>query len=234
MIVNQITDAQLTKAATMVRKSMLSALPRSEDCDHTFSNEFEQKICAMQHRAERKNRHRRIIHRVAAAIVAILVGFSLLCALNSEVRATIRGWIKEVVGDMTYYWFQGEKTEVLPYYELTYIPEGYELIQDTRMEGFGHSRVYRQKGNIKTDIVFSYDLIREDTQLIVDINGVPHEVRNVQINGCRGEFWISSDLSEESHGLLWVDEEAGVYFTILSVLEPEEMLHIAESVILVK
>ena len=67
-------------------------------------------------------------------------------------------------------------------------------------------------------------------QLIVNFNDIPHEVREVQIHGCRGELHISSDLSQEASGLIWVDEEKGVWFAIQAFFEPEEIIKIAESV----
>lgn len=233
MIVNQITDAQLTKAAAMVRASILSALPRSEDCDQTFSREFEQKMEVMQRRAEQKNRHRRITHRVAAAIAAILVGFSLLCALNTEVRAAVKAWVKEIWDSIVVYSFEGNIRDTLPQYELTYVPEGYRIISDNTLT-YSRSRLYKQGENSKAVFTFTYSAIQEDSQLFADYSDLPYEVREVFVCGCRGELYISSDKTKESHTLMWVDEEAGVYFVIASFLEPEEMLHIAESVILVK
>lgn len=230
MTVKRISNQALVEAAASVRMAMLSSLPEPEACGCTFSSEFEKKIEAMRRRAECRNRRKQITHRVAAAIVAVFVGFSLLCALNAEVRAAIRGWIKEVIGDSSYYWFQGEKAEELPYYELTYVPEGYDLVQESRIETYTHDRVYRREGNIRGDFVFGYSLAHEDAQLIVNFNDIPHEVREVQIHGCRGELHISSDLSQEASGLMWVDEEKGVCFVIQAFFEPEEIIKIAESV----
>ncbi len=233
MIVNRITDAQLTKAAALVRGSLLSAIPNPEECDHTFNSEFDRKMEAMRRREERRKQRRQTTRHVAAAMVTVFVGLSVFCAINTEVRAAIRGWTKEIVGDSAYYWFQGEKAEELPYYELTYVPEGYEKILDDEVL---NSRVmlYQRGENVKDGFTFDYGLTNEDFPVIVGHGGVVHELQEVSINGCRGELYISTDTKNESHGLIWVDDTNGVWFAITAFLEIEDILHIAEGVKLVK
>lgn len=229
MIIKRITDEQLTEAATLVRESMLSALPNSEECDHTFSTNFNRQIEAMCRREERRKQRRQTTRRVVAASMTILVGFSVFCFLNAEARATIRGWTKEVIGNISYYWFQGEKAEELPNYEPTYIPEGYAEIMAT---GITSSRgmLYQRGENIKDGFTFDYGLTKEESPVMVGHSGVAFELRDVSINGCRGELHISTNIEEESHCLIWVDEENGVWFGILASFDPEEMIKIAESV----
>jgi hypothetical protein len=232
MTVKRISNQALVEAAALVRMAMLSSLPEPEACGCTFSSEFEKKIEAMRRRAECRNRRKQITHRVAAAIVAVFVGFSLLCALNAEVRAAIRGWIKEVIGDSSYYWFQGEKAEELPYYELTYVPEGYEKILDDALTN-SRGMLY-QRGDTTDCFTFDYGLTQEDSPIIVGHGGVAYELQEVTINGYRGELYISSDPNNESHGLIWVDDTNGIWFAISAFLEVKDILHIAEGIKLVK
>lgn len=229
MIINRITDEQLTEAATLVRESMLSALPNPEECDHTFSTDFNRQIEAMCRREERRKQRRQITRRVAAAIVIVLVGVSAFCFLNAETRASICGWAKEVVGDNSYYWFQGGQAEGLPYYKLTYIPEGYDQVSNSDMTS-SRGTLYQRGENVKDGFKFGYGLTKEESPIIVGYAGVEFEQQDVSINGCRGELHISANVEEESHCLIWVDDEKGVYFYILAFFDPEEMIKIAESV----
>lgn len=233
MIRNRITDGQLTEAAALVRESLLSAIPNPEECNHTFSTDFNQKMEAMRRREERRKQRRKTTYRVAAAIVIVLVGFSLLCFLNTEVRAAICGWVKEVVGDISYYWFQGEKAEELPYYELTYIPEGYENVMDTALTS-SRGMLYQRGENVKDGFTFDYGLTAEEAPIIVGHGEGAFELRDVSINGCRGELHISTNIEEESHCLIWVDDEKGVWFSILAFFDPEEIVKLAESVQIVE
>ena len=233
MIVKRTTDEALAKAAALVRVTMLSSLPEPESCKNTFSSEFDRKMEAMRRREERRKQHRQTTRRVAAAIVTVFVGLSVFCAMNTEVRASIRGWTKELVGDSSYYWFQGEKAEELPYYKLTYVPEGYEKIQEHALPN-SRGMVYQRGENVKDGFTFDYGLTNEDFPVIVGHGGVVHELQEVSINGCRGELHISTDTKNESHGLIWVDDTNGVWFAISAFLEIEDILHIAEGVKLVK
>ena len=116
----------------------------------------------------------------------------------------------------------------MPYYELTYIPEGYEIVQEDKFSN-SHTVVY-QKGNDAHDsFVVDYNLIQSDSQITMGYDGVIHEIKEITVNGCRGELHISTDLSKESHCLLWVDENNGVWFAISAFLDTEEIIAIAES-----
>lgn len=230
---NRITDEQLTKAAAWVRESMLSAVSNPEACSHTFSTDFERKLEDMRRREERRNQRRQAAYRAAAAIITVFVGVSAFCFLNAEVRASIRGWAKEVVGDNSYYWFQGEQAEELPYYELTYIPEGYDQVSSSDITT-SRGMLYQRGENIKDVFKFGYGLTKEESPVIVGYAGVEFEQQDVSINGCRGEQHISANVDEESHCLIWVDDEKGVYFYILAFFDPEEIVKLAESVQLVE
>ena len=90
MIKNRITDEQLTKAAALVRESMLSAVSNPEACSHTFSTDFERKLEDMHRREERRNQRRQAVYRVAAAIITVFIGVSAFCFLipySSEITA---------------------------------------------------------------------------------------------------------------------------------------------------
>ena len=233
MTVKRVTDEELARAAALVRTAMLSSLPEPEACDCSFTAAFDQKMAAMRRWEDRRNLHRQITRRVAAAVVAVLVGFALFCSLNTKVQAAIRGWIKEVTGDSSYYWFQGEKAEKLPYYELTYIPEGYEKTLDDALTS-SRGMLYQRGENTKDGFTFDYGLTQEDVPVIVGHGRVDYELQEVTVNGCRGELYISTDLNNESHGLIWVDDTNGIWFAISAFLEIEDILHIAEGAKLVK
>ena len=75
-------------------------------------------------------------------------------------------------------------------------------------------------------------IMRTESDLFIFHNDAEYEITSVTVNGKSGVFYISPD-TQASHGLVWFDEKAGVYFTIISYLDPAVILHIAESIKLV-
>ena len=231
MILGKISDNQLKLAAAQVRGAMLSSLPEPQDCAGQFTEEFERKIQNLKQQQAKKESARQVQRRIAAALITLLIGVSLLLTVSPQARANVRAWIKKTFGTYTQYWFQGEKGGVLPEYELTWIPEGYEMVRE---EPFRDTQtlVY-QRGNDETDaFVFSYRPAKKDSYLILDTLGFEYEIEIVSIHGNYGELYISQD-ETQSHGVIWLDEENNVAFTLTAFLDPQDILHIADGIKLV-
>ena len=60
--------------------------------------------------------------------------------------------------------------------------------------------------------------------------GENFQIKEVRIGDSFGDFYEEAS-AEESNGLTWIDEEAGVVFSITGYLDEETMVQIAESVI---
>lgn len=130
------------------------------------------------------------------------------------------------------YWFNAEKANTLPDFEIVGLPEGYECIYDEATSN-GRNCLYQIEDVAVDGFSFGYSLIQGEAPLTVEFFNGEFEIRNVSINGCPGELYISLEPTE-SHALVWIDEANGVVFTVTSFLDTDNILHIAESVELMK
>lgn len=220
------SDRELTLAASIVRHSMLSALPEPKDCHGEFSSTFEEKMLLLQQREEKYKARRQSVKRVLAAIFALFIGISLLLATNTKVRASVVAWIKETFERFTSYYFEEPQNDTLPEYKLTWIPEGYNMVFEDKVS-HAHTMVFQRGENPKDSFTLDYCFVQSESSLSVHTFDDHYDVKTVSINECSGELYLSHDASK-SHGLIWYDEETGVVFTITAFLQPEDILHIAE------
>ena len=59
------------------------------------------------------------------------------------------------------------------------------------------------------------------------------QVQDITVNGCPGQLYRSLD-GEESNSILWIDEEANIQFFLDAYADESALLHMAESISLVK
>ena len=230
MISKFISDQELQKAATMVRCAMLETLP--QEGEGQFTKEFDQKISALKKMQKKREKQQQLRKRLAAAAAAIFLAMTMLLTFNTEVRAAVVTWFKEIFDTRTVYWFSGEKTDTLPAFEIMGLPEDYECIYDEATSS-SHNYLYQKEDIVIDGFSFGYSFIQSDSPLTVEFPDEKFSVKQVNINGCPGDLYISKNPSE-SHALVWIDEANGVVFTITSFLDPDVILHIAENVQLVK
>ncbi len=222
-----ITDAQLRKAAAAVRDAMLASIPAEEDCPDELSPGFEERIFRLyeEKRAEKKRPKHPVLRRAAAIFLAAVIGFGVWMAADPVARAAVTRWFREVYENQIVYRFTGEEPgEVLPEFELTWIPEGYERA-DVFRDDLSCVVMYSLPGSKDEGFVFSYDLITDGLGLTVndsDGPGIP-----VEINGVEGYFYPGSEVSR-ANLLAWVREDLGVLVKINSRLSQDDILHIAE------
>ena len=221
-----ITDEELTIATAMVSEAMLRALPEPEECTGQFTVQFEEKIEKLKKATLRKATWRKFARSAVAAVLVVLIGFSMLCAFNTEVRAAVVAWFKEAFGTYTTYWFTSEDQRVLPKYELAWIPNDCKLIHFDSSERMG-IMVYQDSNT--NGFTLNYTLADDKSQLTIYSFDGNHEFEVVAINGMHGELYLS-DNTEDPHALLWYDEENGVILSITSNLNPNDIIHIANNI----
>ncbi len=220
------TDAALREAAAAVRRSMLDSIPAGEDCPHAFPPEFGQTIRRLyeQTRAERKRTGHPALRRAAAVFLATLIALGTWLAVDDNARAAVLRWFREVYENSIVYRFTGqEEAKVLPEFELTWIPEGYEQTYLHHSE-ISCDAIYGLPGS-KTDVfVLSYCLMSESTNMT--IGNVDEPGISVEVNGVVGYFYPGTEASPAST-LAWVREDLGVLIYINSRLDEADVLHIA-------
>lgn len=226
---SKISDSQLIEATAKVRNAMLLDLDGNEIPAYQFSEEFKAKISTLK-QIHRKNQHlRRLVRTCAAAVMTILIGLSLFLTFNTEARAAVISWIKEVLADRTVYYFTQEESSPLPEYELTWIPGSMECVYDETTE-ISRSIVYMNPADPTEGFTLSYGIMQDGSALMLITNETEHTITDITINGCIGELYLSHD-SDVAHCLIWFDEEKQVTFNITWLMDDTNMiLKIAEGI----
>ena len=230
MIIKHISDRELQRATTKVRCSMLESLP---DNPHgQFSEDFLKRIDELRVVKRRMEKLQIIRKRFATAVAAFVIAMTMLLSLNTEVRATVATWFKEVYETFTTYWFTPEIKNDLPTFELTEVPEGYICIYDETLSN-SRSMLYQNEKNQSDIFSIRYALLQADAPLTASYPTSDFDFVETEVNGDSADLYISKKTSE-SHALVWIDEQNGVVFTITAFGDSENMLHIARMLKLVK
>jgi len=224
------TEAELRSAAAAVNRSMLVSLPLPNQCPHTFSAEFERKINHLMIREERRSARRKALKQVAVVFLAILIGAGAWLTVDSDARAAFTRWVREVYENSSLYRYWGEQTaEVLPTYRPSELPVGYvetSVISDDT----AHIIVYENNDTPSAAMVLMYSLMHENSNDQIFTTGTNEAIT---VHQHPGRFYLAGD-EGRSNILLWLDEDAGITFSLSAFLPKDDMLHIAECVILCK
>lgn len=232
MVKTELTDEALGNAARLVRDSMLSSLREEEMPAHEFSEDFRESLLEEVRRNEQERaRKRLVLRRCIAALLSVVVGLSLFFGLNTEARAAALQWAKKTAWGRTVFSFFGDAEKALPKFEVTWLPEGVELVQETSTSET-RTKVYYNANDTSNGFVLECGIMNPDSEFFVIHDDADYEISPIQVNISYGTFYISQS-KNASHGLVWFHEKAGVYFSIISYLDPAVILHIAESVKLV-
>lgn len=219
---NRITDAQLMAATAIVRNAMLSTIDDSEVSAFQFSEQFETRISALKKNRKRGQQFRRIARTCAAALMAIVLGLSMFFTFNTEARAAVISWIKEILTDRTTYYFTQEGITSLPEYELTWIPENWECMYDESTPN-SRSLMYMDPNDSMKGLTLTYSIMQDGSATIIQTNEAEHTITDVTINGCTGELYLSRD-PEVTHCLIWFDEESQITFNMTWLMEDTELI----------
>ena len=226
-----IHSKDLREAARRVEACMLEAW-RSEDGDgHVFSPSFDLRMEPLLTGARRRERRLRAAQTFAASFAIVLLCAFTWLASHAAARHAVQKWVRETWRNTVVYRFTDTREAALPKYRPTWLPEGYE---ETRVleQSTGLSVTYQNEND---DCIF-FEVHQMHDGGIIDLITHPGEectFETVNINGLHGELYISSNAAEQSN-LIWMDDEAGVFYVVSATQEPSVILHIAESVSLAK
>ena len=136
-------------------------------------------------------------------------------------RAAVERWIVEWYQTHIVYRYFGSG-EGLPRYELIGLPEGFAEIM-RQEEAASVDILY---GNENSGLIsFSYQAMQQGGAAGFVLNG--DDVSEVTIGRNQGMLFAPRD-PEDLKTLTWIDEKAGVQFTIAADLEEPELIRLAE------
>ena len=228
-----MNDAIL-RAACEVRDAMLSSLPR--ECPHyeaspRFEKRMERLLADPVGYAKKMLRPWYQSAAQGAAMLAAALGLSalLLSQLNPTAWAAVKQWFMEIRQTDIVYYFTGEAAgKELPYYTMTDLPEGYVYTEEKNDNGY---RSIRYTNDNHEKIILDYAIMMDGSAFVVDTENMT--VQNVTINGCHGQIFVSTD-GKQNNAVIWIDEAKNLQFFIDAPANDSDLLHIAESVSLVK
>lgn len=172
---------------------------------------------------------RQAAHTAAVAAVTLGLSVALLSALSPTVRAAIKQWFMELrQSDIVYYFYGEAKEEALPYYSITELPEGFAYAEEENDDGYRCIWYENESGN---RIRLEYTFMEKGTAFVVDTENM--SVREVVVNGCLGQLFLSSDPKQGSC-VVWLNESENFQFFLNAFTDESALLHMAESVSLVK
>ena len=224
-----ISDEMLRIAAEEYEEALLSSLPEDAGCDHAFSPGFERKMRRLCHRVKYASVYS-TLRRAACAVVVLVLSASILLLCNTEVRAAMFGWIKEVYKNITTYSFAGEADEepVSRSYDFAQVPEGY-AVEDRLDTPVGTSIWYRREDGAFMEL--AYEFATDDhTFSIVSSDRDVYSQENIE--GKMMEFYLSTDPNYNSM-VLWTNDDH-VMFSINAICDKDTLIELAQSVYEIK
>ncbi len=252
-----ISDEALRQAAASVRRAMLDSLPPPSQCEHTFSDLFQARMKRLLSRYDRRRTLRTLSRRVAAVLLAALIGGGVWLSVDAGARAAFLTWAREVYEEQILYRFFGAPAaDALPLYQITWLPEGYtadtylyrfsgeaptgsnlayrvsrsgenHTIVDIFDQQAAYSALHRLHG--KTDgIVLDCFLTRSEAALWFTHTG-EYTCQTLSVRGASADLYVPLTSGEASH-LIWPDPETGVVLSLSAPLEADVLRRMANSI----
>ena len=142
---------------------MLDSLPEAHDIKYILSDEFIKKMNALCKQARHRIKVRNVLKRIAMFFLAALITLSTWLAFDANARAALFLWIREVYDNhITYRFLYQSNIDILPTYNITWMPENFKCITDDLSKV---RRVSFYENEITNDaVVFDYYLLDEGFQ----------------------------------------------------------------------
>ena len=166
---------------------------------------------------------------VAVASLIFIVGFGMLMAISTEVRAAVWGWVSELYQENMYkIFFSGETEETVGLkYELGWLPEGTEFVTKYDVTG-GESYIYTDETELLINFLYSTD--PESVYYLIANDAIKQAVT---VNGLPGEVFISPS-EEETNTIVWSDNSIPVMFSFTAEYDTETLIKVAENIKVIK
>jgi hypothetical protein len=220
-----MNEEELSRAAARAAELLNEALPKPEDCNHTFSPRFRRK---MRHLLFRQNHPvlTRALQSAAVLFLTITVLFGSLLTVSTDAREFVFGWVRGQFGSGFIYTFDGDAApSEIPQYCLGWIPDGYTQDFTSELEG-GKILIY---GNAEgKQMLFAYS--SASTGTVFALHQTDDCIQeDVSINGMTGTIYVSPRENEPS-AIVWIDPERNIVFDIGAVVDPQALIKMAENV----
>lgn len=223
------TEQDLSGAAKCVAESMLQSFPSPSECEHAFSDNFEQSMELLQRKSKRMATAHKVWQRVAAVLIVAILSLSTWLTVDVEARERVFQWLKETYENLIVYRFDGGQTEeAFPTYEPLWIPDGFTIQQSNY--NTGHTcDIYMNENS--GEIFLIECSFMDNAAMSMTVNNPSAKPAQYDINGIPGDFY-DADENSTNRSLIWVDVGRAMVFDIQGNISEQDMVHIARSLVL--
>ena len=178
---------------------------------------------------------KKVIQKVAVILLVFSLSLGSLMAASPTVRAAVIRWVTEWYETHITYRYSGEQiTDEMPQYEITDLPEGYVEAKGERVEWPSYvSIIYRNQSDDNAQWIYlRYIYMQQGTISNFEIENA--DVLPVTVNGLDGQLYLARNPEQSDSTITWIDPDKNILFAVDAALDANDILHIAESVSLVK
>lgn len=220
-----ITEEMLCAAASRSCDIYVAFLEKGYDPEnqHEFSLKFKRKIRKLKRKADHPVFYR-AAQCAASIILAILIGGTAFFTLNTEARAALSAWIKEVYETYFVYRFEGAEISENDAvgYRPTWLPEGYTEFYANEVDDTVTIVYADEEGKM-----LKYNFVCNPNETDWYVNAAQVTLEPATVNGVPAQLLISND-SETASAIMWTTDENTAFY-ISGFLSQDELIKIAES-----
>lgn len=221
-----MNEEELSRAAARAAELLNEALPRPEDCNHTFSPRFRRK---MRHLLFRQNHPvlMRGLQSAAVLFLTITVLFGSLLTVSTDAREFVSGWVKTRIETIYHFYYEGDAAQTnSTEYVLGWIPDGYTLVETVDFPG---QRIYNYADVDKRwYLSFTYSVDSSDADIFL-LNADCTQ-KEVTVNGIPATLYIPLN-DDNSPDIIWEDREKGVLFILTAHVSEDILIKMAENIV---
>lgn len=221
-----MNEEELSRAAARAAELLNDALPRPEDCNHTFSPRFRRK---MRHLLFRQQHPvlTRALQSAAVLFLTITVLFGSLLTVSTDAREFVSGWVKTRIETIYHFYYEGDAVQTnSTEYVLGWIPDGYTLVETVDFPG---QRIYNYADADKRwYLSFTYSVDSSDADIFL-LNADCTQ-KEVTVNGIPATLYIPLN-DDNSPDIIWEDREKGVLFILTAHVSEDVLIKMAENIV---
>ena len=220
-----MNEEELSRAAARAAELLNEALPRPEDCNHTFSPRFRRK---MRHLLFRQNHPvlMRGLQSAAVLFLTITVLFGSLLTVSTDAREFVSGWVKTRIETIYHFYYEGDAAQTnSTEYVLGWIPDGYTIIDIFELPNEKWYTYASEDNNFTLTFLYSADSSGADIYML----NADCAEKEVMVNGMSATRYIP--FNDDSPALVWEDREKGVLFILDAHVSEDVLIKMAENIV---
>lgn len=172
---------------------------------------------------------KRTLRAVATFLIICSVAFGTLMVANPTARAAVMQLVIEWYETHIVYRYSGEdSSSEMPQYSIAALPNGYVEVDRSGFPGYV-SVTYQNPDGM--NLYLDYTMLRQGS--VTDVVTDNMAVLDISVNELPGQLFLSQ-IPEQTSTVTWIDFVHNIQFTVDGFEDETSLLHMAESVTLVK